>query len=46
MTQEVVEAAELADVVFTPIGPIELKGLLDPVHLHAARRPDRPDAST
>ncbi len=45
VTQEVVEASELTDVVFSPIGPIELKGLLDPVHLHAARRPDRPNES-
>lgn len=43
VSQEVVDRSDPRDVVFTPIGPIELKGLLEPIRLQAARRRDRPD---
>jgi hypothetical protein len=42
VTQEVVEASKLRGVVFTSIGPIELKAITESVRLHAARRRDRP----
>ena len=38
VTQEVVDASEGVDVVFTEIGPVELKGLSGVVRLHAAHR--------
>jgi adenylate cyclase len=38
VTQEVVDASEGVDVVFTEIGPVELKGLSRVVRLHAAHR--------
>jgi adenylate cyclase len=37
-SQDVVDASNLHDVVFTAIGPVELKGLSAPLQLHAARR--------
>jgi class 3 adenylate cyclase len=40
VSQEVVDAADLPDVEFTEIGPVELKGFAAPVRLHAARRRD------
>ena len=38
VTQEVVDASEGVDLVFTEIGPVELKGLSGVVRLHAAHR--------
>jgi class 3 adenylate cyclase len=37
-SQEVVDAADLDGVVFTAIGPIELKGVSKPLTLHSVRR--------
>ena len=37
-SQEVVDAADLDGVVFTPIGPIELKGVSKPMTLHSVHR--------
>jgi adenylate cyclase len=37
-SQEVVDAAELDGVVFTSIGPIELKGVSQPLTLHSVHR--------
>jgi len=38
VSQEVVDAADLPEVEFTPLGPVELKGFSSPLRLHAARR--------
>jgi class 3 adenylate cyclase len=38
VSQEVVDAAEAGPVMFTEIGPIELKGVSGPLRLHTARR--------
>lgn len=38
VSQAVVDATELPDVALTAIGPVELKGISAPLHLHAARR--------
>jgi adenylate cyclase len=38
VSQDVVDVAGLDDVEFTAIGPVELKGLSEPLLLHAARR--------
>lgn len=38
VSQAVVDASEGADVTFREIGPVELKGVADPVRLHAAHR--------
>jgi adenylate cyclase len=38
VSQEVVDAADLDGVGFTAIGPIELKGVSQPLSLHSARR--------
>jgi class 3 adenylate cyclase len=38
VSQYVVEALDPGDVVFTEIGPVELKGIAEPLRLHAARR--------
>lgn len=35
--QDVVDVAELDDVIFTAIGPVELKGVSEPLRLHSAR---------
>jgi class 3 adenylate cyclase len=40
VSQEVVDAADLDGVGFTAIGPIELKGVSQPLRLHSARRKD------
>ncbi len=39
VSQAVVDAADSAAVAFAEIGPVELKGVSGPIHLHAARRP-------
>ena len=44
VSQSVVEAtdeAQSAGLDFTDIGPVELKGVGNPVHLHSARRAER-----
>jgi class 3 adenylate cyclase len=38
VSQEVVDSAPLDGVAFMEIGPIQLKGLSNPLHLHVARR--------
>jgi adenylate cyclase len=38
VSQEVVDAAEGGTVMFTEIGPVELKGVSGPLRLHTARR--------
>jgi adenylate cyclase len=38
VSQSVVDATELPDVALTAIGPVELKGISAPFHLHSARR--------
>jgi adenylate cyclase len=38
VSQEVVEAAEGSPVCFTPIGPVELKGVSGPLRLNSAHR--------
>ena len=38
VTQEVVDVAEGTPVAFTDVGPVELKGVMGTVRLHAARR--------
>ena len=38
VSQEVVDAADLDGVGFTAIGPIELKGVSEPLSLHSVRR--------
>jgi adenylate cyclase len=38
VSQEVVDAAALDGVGFTAIGPIELKGVAEPLNLHSVRR--------
>jgi adenylate cyclase len=38
VSQEVVDAADLDGVVVTAIGPIELKGVSEPLSLHSVRR--------
>jgi adenylate cyclase len=38
VSQEVVDAADGGPVTFTEIGPVELKGVSGPLHLHTARR--------
>jgi class 3 adenylate cyclase len=38
VSQEVVAAAAATPVAFTDIGAVELKGLMEPLHLHVARR--------
>ncbi len=38
VSQAVVEASEGVEVAFVEIGPVELKGVAEPVHLHIARR--------
>jgi class 3 adenylate cyclase len=38
VSQEVVNTSDIADVVFTSIGPVELKGVSEPIQLHAAHR--------
>ena len=38
MSQEVVDAAALDGVGFTAIGPIELKGVAEPLNLHSVHR--------
>jgi adenylate cyclase len=39
VSQAVVEASGGVGATFTEIGPVELKGVAGPVHLHAAHRP-------
>jgi hypothetical protein len=36
--QDVVEASDPGDMVFTEIGPVELNGIAGPLRLHTARR--------
>jgi adenylate cyclase len=38
VSQEVVDAADLDGVAFAEIGPIDLKGVSEPLQLHSARR--------
>ena len=38
VSQEVVDAAELDGLGLTAIGPIELKGVSEPLRLHSVRR--------
>jgi adenylate cyclase len=38
VSQEVADAADAAPVSFVEIGPVELKGISGPLHLHTARR--------
>jgi adenylate cyclase len=38
VSQDVVDVAGLDDVDFTAIGPVELKGVSEPLPLHSARR--------
>ncbi len=38
VSQEVLDAADLDGVGFTAIGPIELKGVSEPLRLHSVRR--------
>jgi adenylate cyclase len=38
VSQEVVDASDLWDVELNSIGPVELKGVSDPLRLHAVRR--------
>ena len=38
MSQEVVDAADGGPVMFTEVGPVELKGVPGPLRLHIARR--------
>ena len=38
VSQQVVDAAVLDGVGFTAIGPIELKGVAEPLNLHSVRR--------
>ncbi|MEP6808038.1 MAG: adenylate/guanylate cyclase domain-containing protein, partial [Chloroflexota bacterium] len=38
VSQAVVDASAGAGAEFTAIGPVELKGLTGPMHLHVARR--------
>ena len=38
MSQAVVDAADLDGVAITAIGPIELKGVSEPLSLHSVRR--------
>jgi adenylate cyclase len=38
VTQEVVDAADGTSVIFTQMGPVELKGVSGTLHLHTARR--------
>jgi adenylate cyclase len=38
VSQEVVYAADGGPVMFTEIGPVELKGVSGPLHLYTARR--------
>ena len=40
VSQEVVAASAVPGIVFSEIGPVELKGLTEPLRLHAARRRD------
>ena len=40
MSQEVVDTADLGGVGVTDIGPIELKGVSQPLSLHSVRRLD------
>jgi adenylate cyclase len=42
VSQEVVESSAVPGVVFSAIGPVELKGLTEPLQLHAARWRDPP----
>lgn len=39
VSQEVIDASADAGATFTEIGPVELKGVADPVRLHSAHRP-------
>ncbi len=39
VSQEVVDASAGSEVVYREIGPVELKGVSGPIHLHAASRP-------
>ncbi len=39
VSQEVVDASADVDATFTEIGPVELKGVTEPIRLHAAHRP-------
>ena len=39
VSQQVVDAATDAPVVFTPIGPVELKGIPRTLQLHTAHHP-------
>jgi adenylate cyclase len=39
VSQEVVDASTGTDLAFREIGPVELKGVADAMHLHAASRP-------
>jgi class 3 adenylate cyclase len=39
VTQEVVDAADLDGLGLTAIGPIELKGVSEPLNLLSVRRP-------
>ena len=38
VSQDAVEASETRDVVLMEIGPVELKGIAEPLRLHTARR--------
>jgi adenylate cyclase len=38
VSQEVIDASDLPEVVLTAIGPVELKGMSQPLRLHAAAR--------
>ena len=39
VSQAVVDASDGSAAAFAEIGPVELKGVSGPIHLHAARRP-------
>ena len=38
LTQETVDLSRSPEVTFTDLGPIDLKGIAEPLHLHAAHR--------
>jgi adenylate cyclase len=42
VSQAVVDASEVAEVTFTEIGPVELKGVAGTMRLHSARRRAQP----
>jgi adenylate cyclase len=44
VSQAVVDAADVPEVEFTEVGPVELKGVSSPLRLHAATRRGSPRA--